>query len=174
MLADGSSRGVMIGLSKYQLARNTPNLWIGKIADKFLNRSGSDLGPDVDEENHVRCCLRHAGVDSDRFARMFFENDGPDTGIVLLRQQLICSIGRAVGNEDDLGDSRIVEMQEVGDLVREQGSPIMHSKDDADAGSNWTGGPITGKKSGEQPNQDWVANVGVKDANQRKPEDNPH
>ena len=80
--ADSSGRCVVIRLSKHQLAGNTADFWIGKIADKFLDRSGGYFRPDVNEEDYIRRCPIDSGIDCDCFSGLLFKDYGSDTRMI--------------------------------------------------------------------------------------------
>ena len=66
--ADRSGSRIVACLAQCKFAGNATNLRVGEVAYQLLNRARRNLGPDVDEEDHVCRGLRHAGIDGDRLA----------------------------------------------------------------------------------------------------------
>ena len=83
----------MTFVAQLQFPRHAAHLLIGEVADQLLNRSRRDLRPNVHEQDHLRRGMRHAGIHRDRLASVLFQDDGLDTRMPQVSQQLRCAVG---------------------------------------------------------------------------------
>jgi hypothetical protein len=138
------------------------------------NRAGSNLRPDVHEEDHVRGGLGHARVDSNRLAAVLGQDNGLEKRMPLAGEQFRCAVGRTVRDNDDLLDVGVIEVQKMLNLTREQRDAVMHGEYYAHIGGDRSRLPGPRPNPRQHPHRHGVSHVGVENADQRKPEDNLH
>src|ERR1019366_9683173 len=88
------------------------------------------------KEDHVCRGLNHTSIDGNRLTSVFFEDDSPDTRMLLASQQFRRTVGRAIRDDNDLLNVRVIQAKQMLDLARKQRRTVMNSEHNANAGSD--------------------------------------
>ena len=173
-----SSRSIRRTRSRAQLAGGAADRRIGEVRRQRRQRPVAESLPGVGEDEDLAGRRGDPGVERQRLAAggHFDEPDG--AALTVLGERRAGSVGRAVGDHDDLAAARIRQVEQVGDAPGQARRFIARGEDDGDRGpgpgreSRLVDRP--GRQPGPRGEQCRVADIDVGDHEDRCPEQNLH